>query len=700
VIPDGVKHIAYGAFEYCTSLKSITIPESVTVIDSCAFKGCTNLTSINIPDTVTRIGNCAFDNTYYFNDNSNWKNGVLYIGNYLIKAKESLFGKYAIEPGTLRLAEYAFEGCIDLTDVDIPDSITSIEVYAFYRCNNLMSVTIPNSVTSVGLGAFENCTSLKSITIPKNVKKIGRNAFKGCTKLASIIISDSVTEIGINAFDNTEYYKNDSNWKNGVLYIGNYLIKAKESLSGKYAIEPGTLILAGYAFENCIELTDIIIPGTVTAIVFGAFKGCTKLTSLNIPENVSSIGDNAFDGCTNLTSVTIPDSIISFGKSVFNQCKQLNSVNITNLESWCKICFPNPSANPVNSAKQVFLNNELITDLIVPSGITSINDYAFHRCECLKSVTIPGSVNSIGACSFAYCKNLVNVTISAKVKNISEDAFKNCKKLPSLTILDDSSDTEDFVNEADSSPVDSDNPYKDRKIVFIGITTSELKQKMEAIGISVLSTVNNTIDFAVYSRQMVGPSEAFRKALYQNERNGKQLLDYGTFVSKLKECGVDISDIENADIVYKTDTREEQIASMKKAIEDNIFFLKHEDILNFNDDCYEIEHSQSSGKMLDFDYDVLEVLEKYDTQAILGIDAEIDSIISAFGGYKCIENIIATCIATRMFVDPDFDCSFRIYRDKWEERGDYGMMYGSNDIPPAIYWEINKRHPFGYCSYK
>lgn len=118
---------------------------------------------------------------------------------------------------------------------------------------------------------------------------------------------------------------------------------------------------------------------------------------------VTSIGGSAFYKCTSLTNVTIPDSVTSIGSDAFRGCSSLTSVYITDIAAWCNISFSNYDSNPLNYAGNLYLNNELVTDLIIPDGVTKIGSYAFYNCDSLTSVTIPDSVTSIGDKAFSIC---------------------------------------------------------------------------------------------------------------------------------------------------------------------------------------------------------------------------------------------------------------------------------------------------------
>ena len=180
-----VKRIGAGAFEDCYALISVTIPNSITSIESFAFKNCQSLNSINIPQSVVFIKPTAFSNSGIYNDESNWEDSVLYIGDCLIQAKRGLTGSYIVKEGTRLIINEAFAGS-NLTDITIPNTVTDIGVGAF-QYSALTSIIIPNGVTKIWAGAFHHCTSLKSVTLPNSITQIQRDAFRDCTALTTVV---------------------------------------------------------------------------------------------------------------------------------------------------------------------------------------------------------------------------------------------------------------------------------------------------------------------------------------------------------------------------------------------------------------------------------------------------------------------------------------------------------------------------------
>ncbi len=265
-------------------------------------------------------------------------------------------------------------------------SVTNIGFSAFKKCTYLTSVTIPNSVTSIDGSAFLNCIGLTSITIPESVTNIGSSAFEGCTGLTSITIPNSVANIGSSAF------------------------------------------------SNCRALASITIPESMTSINSSTFKTCTSLTSITIPNSITKIEDSAFLNCTNLISATFGNNVTSVEDRAFNGCRNLNAIYITDIAAWCNIDFESYNANPLYNARNLYLNDELVTDLVIPETVTEIKDYSFYNCSGLASATFGNSVTNIGKFAFCSCTELSTITLGNNVTYIENSAFKNCTSLTSVII--------------------------------------------------------------------------------------------------------------------------------------------------------------------------------------------------------------------------------------------------------------------------
>ena len=272
-------------------------------------------------------------------------------------------------------------------DLSETTGLTYINSDTFQSCTGLVNIIIPDSVTRIDYEAFENCSSLASITIPNSVTRIysGRS-FIGCSSLTAFNVSA-----------NNNYYCSSDDGK--ILYN-----KDKTTL---------------LAYPSATG--DVTIPDGVTSIGDYAFYNCNSLESVTIPDSVTSIGYDAFYGCSNLASVTIGNGLTEIDYHAFGNCSSLTSVHITDLTAWINIEFGNYESNPLYNGADLYLNGSLVTDLVIPDGMTSIGSYTFYGCDSLESVTIPDSVTSIGEGAFSGCDNL-EITINTDDKYLySED---------------------------------------------------------------------------------------------------------------------------------------------------------------------------------------------------------------------------------------------------------------------------------------
>lgn len=228
IIEDGITGIGTNAFYDCKNLESVVMADTVTSIGEGAFSGCSVLANIEIPENVTNIVCSAFDGTEYYQNEANWTDGILYIGNYLIQAdEEKIPSECTVKNGTKFIADAAFGECNGLKSVEIPDSVISIGGSAFYWCFELENVIFGNNVRSIGKLAFEDCTKLTSIKLPNSVTSLGQAAFGGCSGLKEIVIPTGVTEIAYATFSDCEsltdvYYRGTEEEWNAILIDDNY----------------------------------------------------------------------------------------------------------------------------------------------------------------------------------------------------------------------------------------------------------------------------------------------------------------------------------------------------------------------------------------------------------------------------------------------------------------------------------------------
>ena len=461
-IPNSITNIGYCAFIACSNLKEIILPNSITTIGDQAFNSCTSLTSLNIPSSVSLIGKNIFafcsniasitvdvNNAHYKDIDGNLysKDGKTFILYPVAKTAT----EFIIPDCVTSIGEYAFFDCRSLTSVVIPDSVTSIGSSAFSNCG-LTEVEIPNGVEVINFGTFSSCDGLTSVSIPDNVTSIGNYAFGFCGNLTSVVIGNGVTSIGEEAFMYCEsltsvYYEGTAEeWTE--ISIGSkdndclinatryYYSETKPTTEGNYwryvdgepTVWPVIIEELAYTLlsDDTYEVTGIGGVTDTDIVIPSEYNG----------KPVTSIAGFAFTYNTDLTSITIPSTITKIGPSAFYDCSYLERVYISDIAAWCNIEFSDRVLDLGYSTARLYLNNELVTDLVLPEGITTISAHAFDSCNTLTSIVIPDSVTSIGNSAFSYCSSLTSVVIPDSVTSIGDDAFSNCSNLTSVVIGD------------------------------------------------------------------------------------------------------------------------------------------------------------------------------------------------------------------------------------------------------------------------
>jgi hypothetical protein len=217
----------------------------------------------------------------------------------------------------------------------------------------------------------------------------------------------------------------------------------------------GLASLPDNAFQNCDNLTSIVIPDTVTSIGTGVFDGCTNIESVTLPGTLnqtsiqnalSSLAANSANSSydieiTNVTTTTqisdIKTAISNSGKYVdlaLENCTDLPSIPNSAFQNCNKITNIELPDSITTIGNNAFYNCSSLESISIPSSVTSIGNSAFYYCTSLESITIPSSVTSIGSNAFSSCTSLESITIPSSVTSIGNGAFDSCTSLESITI--------------------------------------------------------------------------------------------------------------------------------------------------------------------------------------------------------------------------------------------------------------------------
>ena len=458
-------------FNGVSNLKDIKIPNIFTEISSNAFIDC-SLIEINIPNSITNIGSYVFGGCplkkITFGKGLTSLNSLSYyaVSNYYIEECNILseittlpsnmfYGyshllKVTIPNSVTSIGENAFSGCTNLTSINIPDFVTFIGHGAFNYCSNLTSINIPDSVTSIGGYTFNNCSNLEEVNISNNssLTNIGNGAFNGCSNLTAIIIPDSVTSIGSYAFYNTKL--SNINISNNLTSIGSYAFNVNYNIQtnvyfdnstinnlgniinpsiiknleiGQHAItQNGELCLTTFGGFN--NLKTIIFPEGLT--VLPSLYGFSSLKTFNVPTTITTIADNCFWGCNSLEDSYVKNGIRyididGFGTYIIsiadytlqnytikNGVKSLpftfNS-SFTNIQS---ITLPEGLIELPNIS---YIKSSL-TNINIPSTITSINDNYFYGCNLLEDSYVEDGIRYIDIDGFGtYFISIADYTL-------------------------------------------------------------------------------------------------------------------------------------------------------------------------------------------------------------------------------------------------------------------------------------------------
>ncbi|MCD8238022.1 MAG: leucine-rich repeat domain-containing protein [Clostridiales bacterium] len=490
-IPNGVNGLYNELFSGCSSLTTVYLPSSINRIDDNVFSGCDSLTYISYDGTEDSWnslsigdGNDALNNASFTYSTFDWniENEVLYItgsGSMPDYSEDDnnrapwynsydQFNSVVIEDGITSIGSFAFDGSGTVETITINGSIRSIGNAAF-RGSAITSITLPDSLKSIGDYSFQSCNNLTTFNIPVNVSSVESRAFVTCQNLESITVDENNSSF---CSENGILYNKDMTriYATGMANpnITNLVIPdsvsyiSKDAFEGCSAIE--TLIiheegsdayiyLANNAFAGCENLKSADIYGTTYELTSWLFTGCTGLESVTIPTSVNNIRAYAFENCSSLKTVNYSGSEddwnginIYEGNEYLTNAYETGDITYTIENGVLTISGTGRMPNYDNDENRAPWADSYddVTSIVIESGVTSIGDNAFNNSWSVESISIADTVKSIGSGAF-ISSGLKSITFPNSVTSIGSYAFQYCNGLTTVNIPASVTDIEDCV---------------------------------------------------------------------------------------------------------------------------------------------------------------------------------------------------------------------------------------------------------------
>ena len=295
-----------------------------------------------------------------------------------------------LEKAVLRVDDYLFDGCENVTTLIATGSLSVIGEYAFNDCYSLKTIQGADGLRLIENYAFNNCMNLKEIRLPSSMEVVDNHTFYN-SGIENAVFEGRILGTSIYGFQDSKSLKHIT-------------------ISGG-GVNP---VLGNRCFYNCSSLEDIIIPDTIVGLGYDIFKNCSSLKEIRIPKSVYNIQMSAFEGCTNLKKVVFEtgDEPVKGGGLRFKNCKSLIEVILPENLGWIGVSD--------------FEGCVSLKNLDIPESVTHINPRAFSGCTALKELILPADIKNIGEEAFLGCSSLKNIyfTGSAPIYRIDKNAFK------------------------------------------------------------------------------------------------------------------------------------------------------------------------------------------------------------------------------------------------------------------------------------
>ncbi len=397
IFNESLETIGHGAF-HASSITSFIPGDNLKEIGGGAFQNCMYLSTILLPDGIEKVGASAFYNTYYYSNESNWENNLLYIGKYLVDSKE-VITSCDIKEGTRLIADMTFCFRENLSRVTLPDSLKIIGEGAFSSCESLPIIGLNQGLEVIGNFAFAACRQLRQIVIPESVKSIGDGAFMNSDNLKKATFEGDVPEnIYNNLFENCNadftvyYYEGKEGWSSPiwrgyaseaitVKVTGVTLDKSEatltegDTLSLSASVAPENASNKNVTWSSSNPAVATVTGGTVTAVsegtavitattVDGGYtSSCTVTVNAQVGGGDDSGDDNGGDDNfdENSPTVTVSSLKATSGREVEISISIENNPGIAGYE--ITLNFDNTVLTPVSVANGDVFNGELTSNI-------------------------------------------------------------------------------------------------------------------------------------------------------------------------------------------------------------------------------------------------------------------------------------------------------------------------------------------------
>ena len=344
-----------------------------------------------------------------------------------------------------------------LEEIELPDTLETVEGAAFRNCVKLQKVSFPGNMNKIGDLVFAGCTSLNEIHLPQKLTTMGNSIFSGCISLNSIEIPNDMDITTIKPTQTTGPFSGADNLTDikfaaGTKKISDMLFAYCHSITEINL--PSTVTTIGkYTFYGCQKLRKVTLPNIMTTIDEGAFGYCISLERIDLPTYLETLGTSAFLECKTLSECTIPDTVNIIGGTAFGNCVKMSKVTFKTGDT---------AGEKVGSiGTRAFYGCAALKEISIPNSMLGIGKEAFVGCTSLEKVAFEtrfaslDSKISVGESAFAGCVSLNNLVLSDRISTLGKTAFWGCEKLTAVSMPDsiETVDTSCFENCATLSSV-------------------------------------------------------------------------------------------------------------------------------------------------------------------------------------------------------------------------------------------------------